>query len=84
MKIFITCLVLLTTPIFCQTFLNITYSNGNQANSTNLASISKITFNGTGINFNLASNSVIVKDLNIISKMTFSGTYNGNIPLPVE
>jgi hypothetical protein len=83
MKIIITCLVLITTQIFSQTYLNIAYSNGNPANSTNLASISKITFDGTGINFTLNSNSVIVKDLNIISKMTFGGTDGGN-PLPVE
>jgi hypothetical protein len=83
MKIIIACLVFLTCQIIPQTYLNITYSNGNPANSTNLASISKITFSGSGINFSLTDNSVISKELSIISKMTFGGTDGGN-PLPVE
>jgi hypothetical protein len=83
MKILTACLVFLTCQIFPQTYLNITYSNGNQANSTSLASISKITFSGTGINFSLTDNSVISKDLSIISKMTF-GAIDGGNPLPVE
>ena len=83
MKIIVTCVFLLTSQIFPQTYLNITYSNGNQANSTNLTSISKITFSGSGINFVLTDNSTVSKDLSTINKMTFSGTDGGN-PLPVE
>ncbi|MDR3666546.1 MAG: T9SS type A sorting domain-containing protein [Ignavibacteriaceae bacterium] len=83
MRILITLLVLLTTQLFSQTYLNIAYTNGNQANSTNLASISKITFVAGGINFTLNDNSIISKDLSIISRMTFGGTDGGN-PLPVE
>jgi len=83
MKIIVTCVFLLTSQLFSQTYLNITYSNGSQANSTNLASIEKITFSGSGMNFVLTNNSTVSKDLSTINKITFSGTDGGN-PLPVE
>jgi hypothetical protein len=83
MKILFTCLVLLTSQLFSQTWLNISYSNGNTSNSTSLASISKITFSGSGINFSLTDNSKISKVLSTLGKITFSGTDGGN-PLPVE
>lgn len=83
MKIIATCVLLLTSQIFPQIYLNITYSDGSQANSTNLTSISKITFSGSGINFVLTDNSTVSKDLSKINKMTFSGIDGGN-PLPVE
>ena len=83
MKIIAICLLFLTIHIFPQTYLNIAYSNGSPTNSTNLASISKITFSGSSINFALTSNSIISKDLSAISKMTFGLTDGGN-PLPVE
>jgi hypothetical protein len=83
MKITVTCLMLLTSQLFSQTYLNIFYSNSSPSNSTNLASISKITFNGSQINFVLTDNSTVSRDLSILNKMTFGGTDGGN-PLPVE
>ncbi|MDR3609066.1 MAG: T9SS type A sorting domain-containing protein [Ignavibacteriaceae bacterium] len=83
MKIIFTCLFLLTSQLFSQTYLNVYYSNGSQANSTSLASIAKITFSGSGLNFVLTNNSTATKDLSIIKNITFSGTDGGN-PLPVE
>jgi hypothetical protein len=48
-----------------------------------VSSISKITFSGSGMNFVIAGNTAITKDLSIIKNMTFNGIDGGN-PMPVE
>lgn len=83
MKKLIICLVFLTTQIFSQTYLVVSYNNSDPANSTNLSSLQKITFSGTDITFSLTNNSTVTKAFSIINKITFSGTDGGN-PLPVE
>ena len=83
MKIIITCLLLITSQLFSQTYLNILYTDSSPVNSTDITQISKITFSGSGMNFVLTSNSTVSKDLSTINKMTFGGSNQGN-PLPVE
>ena len=83
MRLIILCLLLSTSQIFSQTFLGVSYNNGNPSNSTNLTSIQKITFNGTNINFLLTDNPTVPKALSTITKITFSPT-GGENPLPVE
>jgi hypothetical protein len=83
MKIIVTCILLFTSQLFSQTYLNIYYNNGSPNNSTNLASIGKITFSGGGMNFVLTSNLTVSRDPATIRKMTFGVTDGGN-PLPVE
>jgi len=83
MKIIITCLFLLTSQLFAQTYLNVFYSNSTPTNSTNIAMISKITFSGSAMNFVLTNNSTVSKDLSVINNITFGGFDLGN-PLPVE
>src|ERR1035437_4564265 len=83
MKIIITCLLLITSQLFSQTYLNILYTDSSPVNSTDITQISKITFSGSGMNFVLTSNSTVSKDLSTINKMTFGGSNQGN-PSPVE
>lgn len=83
MKFIITTLFLFTTQLFSQTYLNVVYTNSIPINSTGLAQIAKITFNGSGMNFVLADNTTITKDLSTINKFTFGSIDLGN-PLPVE
>jgi len=83
MKKLYACLLLLTIQLYSQTYLGVSYKNSDPSNSTNLSSISKITFSGTDINFVLTDNSTTTKALSLIDKMTFSETAGEN-PLPVE
>jgi len=83
MKRLIACLFLLSTQIFPQTYLVVSYDNGDPANSTNLTDLKKITFSGTDITFLLSDNSTVSKNLSILNDITYSGTDGGN-PLPVE
>jgi len=63
--------------------LEISYNNGDPANSTDLSLLQKITFSGTDITFLLTDNSSVTKALSTIDKITFSGMDGGN-ELPVE
>lgn len=83
MKKLITCFFLISVFNFSQTYLNISYNNGNDANSTGLSLIQKMTFTLTNLTFLLSDNSTVPKPLSTIAKMTFSLTEGGN-PLPVE
>jgi len=83
MKILITCLFLLSSQLFSQTYLNIIYSDNSPVNSTDITQISKITISGSGMNFVLTSNTTVAKDLSTINRMTFGGTSLGDA-LPVE
>lgn len=74
---------LLSSQIFAQSYLGVSYNNGDPANSTDLNSLKKISFSGTDIIFTLSDNSTATKALSIINKITFSGT-GGDNPLPVE
>jgi len=76
-------LFLLTSQLFCQTYLDVFYSNSSPTNSTNLTQITKITFSGSGMNFVLPNNTTISKDLSVISKIAFGSNDLGN-QLPVE
>jgi hypothetical protein len=83
MKATFTFLIIFSTLLFSQTFLEVSYNNSDPANSTDLNLIQKITFSGTDISFLLTDNSNVPKSLSTIDKMKFSGTDVGN-PLPVE
>ncbi len=76
-------LFLITISLNAQTFLNVSYNNSDDPNSTNLSLIQKITFSGTDINFLLTDASTQTKALSTINKITFSST-DGGTPLPVE
>lgn len=76
-------LLLISSYVCAQTYLDITYNNDDPLNSTDLSLISKITFNEADINFLLDDNLNVSKPLTIISKITLSGDNGGN-PLPVE
>jgi hypothetical protein len=79
----ITFCFLLSVQIISQTYLVVSYNNGATANSTDLTSITKITFSSTDINFLLTDNSTVSKAFTIVNKIAFSGT-DGGSPLPVE
>lgn len=83
MKIITIFLFLLSIQLYSQSYLGISYNNGDPANSTDLSLLQKITFSGADITFLLTDNSSVTKALSTIDKMTFSGT-NGDNPLPVE
>ena len=74
---------LTASQLFSQTYLGVSYNNGDPANSTNLSLMQKITFSGTNITFLLTDNSSVTKAFSTISKFSFSGIDGGN-PLPVE
>ena len=75
--------IIATSQLFSQTYLGISYNNGDPANSTSLSLLQKITFSGSDITFLLTDNSSVTKALSTIDLMGFSGTDGGN-PLPVE
>ncbi len=83
MKAVIHLLILFSLQLLSQTYLGITYNNGDPTNSTDISVLQKITFTSTDITFLLTDNSTIPKSLSIINKITFSGT-GGESPLPVE
>ncbi|MCG6959223.1 T9SS type A sorting domain-containing protein [bacterium BMS3Abin03] len=72
-----------TSQLTPQTYLNLSYNNGDPSNSTDLSIIQKITFSSTDITFLLTDNSSVSKAFSIIDNMAFSPT-NGSNPLPVE
>ena len=83
MKILITCLLLFTSQLFSQTYLNVFYSNSTPTNSSDITQVQKITFGSSGMNFVLTNNSTVSKDVNTISKLTFGAVAFGS-QLPVE
>ena len=83
MKKLFTCFFLISVLNFSQTYLNISYNNDDDANSTGLSQIQKITFTLTDLNFLLTGDITGSKPLSTIDKMTFSLTDGGN-PLPIE
>ncbi len=83
MKIYTVFLFVFSIQLYAQTYLGVSYNNGDPSNITDLSLLQKITFSRTDITFLLTDNSSVVKDLSIIDKLTYSGTDGGN-PLPVE
>jgi hypothetical protein len=83
MRIIFTFLILFSAQIFSQTYLGITFNNGDPISSTDVSLIKKIVFSNSDITFLLSDNSSVTRTLSTIGNMTFSGTNLGN-PLPVE
>lgn len=76
-------LALLSAQILSQSYLGVSYNNGDPSNSTEISLIQKITFTNSAINFILSDNTTTSKGLSTIFRLTFSGTDGGNL-LPVE
>ncbi|MDP4116352.1 MAG: T9SS type A sorting domain-containing protein, partial [Bacteroidota bacterium] len=69
--------------IFSQTYFNVLYNNAATSNSSDITTITKITFTATNISFLMADASTPTKVLSTVSKIAF-GNVNGLNPLPVE
>lgn len=83
MKIFIIFLSLLPVWLYSQTFLGVSYKNGDPSNSTSIELIQRITFSGSTVTFLLTNATSINKQMTDINKLFF-GTEDGGNPLPVE
>jgi len=83
MKIWIICIVLLSTEITSQTFLDVTYKSGNPTNSTDLNLLQKLTFSQNDILFHFNDNSTASRLISEIDRIYFSLTSRGST-LPVE
>jgi len=75
-------LFLLSIQIFSQSYLNVLYSNSS-TKTIDISGLTKITFNGTNVLFQLTSSDVATEGMSTISTITF-GISNGGSPLPVE
>lgn len=80
MKILITCFFLCSTQLFCQSYLNIHYTNGTD-NSMLIKTVQKITFNSSGdqVNFYLTNAPTFIENIIGIKRITFEEN-----PVPVE
>ena len=71
-----------SVQLYSQTYLNVLYTNSSKK-TIDIPGLTKITFNGTNILFQLISSDVATDGIATISNITF-GASKGGSPLPVE